>query len=265
MKALAILFVLLLLAYVLLGSKRTASGTSSRGSPNAKRNDTESFLKSQWALAEQQKQAGNVSAFPYWFFDPVTERQIKRLEGSEFSIRPCTKGQASDVIGLTEPLEDDDADVLKFFKVPLRNLNQTLGRYRVKALLSDPEKKAAWENRVADAMQKEFMRFVGIQVPKGLTYDAAVAAQNAYMSEHAKDDAAQTKLDEWNDFESIVEELWDADSREIYEIKKPSLPAIRAAVDGLIAEGKKLSELSDEIDLVTDKLLSMKPELARRA
>ena len=73
--------------------------------------------------------------FPQWFFEPATERQLVRLEREGLKGITLTKGQASDLIGLSEPPDDADNEVLKFFGAPLAE-NQTMARAGARELLA---------------------------------------------------------------------------------------------------------------------------------
>ncbi len=221
------------------------------------------LLKAKWTAAEEDRDAGKPSSVPSWFFDPPTERQLERLSRDGLAVRGegLTKGAASDLIGLSEPVEDGDAEVLRFFKVPLKDMNQTLARYEVARLIADPANMSAWEGRPADAMQKECLRFYGVAVPRGLTVTAAAAL----ITEKEADLEAQgSKLaEEWSSFERLVDELSDRETCEDYGIKKPTLAMIRAAVEELRKGGKSLDELETEPELVTDKIIEMRPEMER--
>lgn len=217
------------------------------------------YLNAQWTAAKKERDSGAVSTFPKWFFDPVTERQLARLksDGTAVSGGSLTKGAASDLISLREPLDDDDAEILRFFKVPLKGMNQAIGRYEVKRLLSNAENEAAWKARPAEPMQKEYLKFFGFAVPRGLT----TAEAYQLMAAHRKTPSAQDekKNAEWQSFESIVTELEDREARQDYGIKKPSLSAIKEAMAALRAKG----EDADDTLAVVDQLIEMKPELAR--
>lgn len=106
------------------------------------------YLKAQWTAAEKERDSGQASTFPKWFFEPMTERQLKRLksDGTAVSGGTVTKGVASDLIGLREPLEEDDSAILRFFKVPAKGMSQTLGRYETKRLLSNRRKRGRVES-----------------------------------------------------------------------------------------------------------------------
>lgn len=271
MEIVGFLILVAVIAYYVVGKKSSSTAREPQGthksnestSPRTESHDL-AFLRSQWAVAEKERADGATSTFPSWFFDPATDRQLRRLaEGGARIEGRLTKGAASDLIGLGEPVDEDQTEVLKFFKVSTRGQNQTLARYECKRLLADPANKAAWDARPASAMQKEFLKFCGIPAPKGITMLDAQAAAIAFKARAVKDASVDAKLDEWRCFEVVVEELWDAEVREEYEIKKPSLAAIRTAFDALVASGKTIEELSTEIDLVVEKLIELKPDLAR--
>ena len=217
------------------------------------------YLKVQWAAADKERDSGKASTFPEWFFDPVTERQLKRLrsDGTEVSGGTITKGVASDLIGLREPIKEEDSYILKFFKLSPKGMSQTIGRYEAKRLLSNLENESAWKARPAEPMQKEYLKFFGLPTPKGLT---AFEAQKL-IGGHT--DGAQgwdeKKTAEWETFESIVNDLADPETREDYNIKKPSLTAIKEALAAIRATG----EDTDDIQAVVDQLIEMKPELER--
>lgn len=217
------------------------------------------YLKAQWTAAEKQRNSGQASTFPEWFFDPVTERQLKRLksDGTEISGEAVTKGAASDLIGLREPIEEEDSDILKFFKLSTKGMNQTIGRYEAKRLLSNLENEAAWKARPAEPMQKEYLKFFGLPAPKGLTASEAQKLIAGHTEEAEGWD--EKKAAEWEAFESIVNNLADPETREDYNIKKPSLTAIREAMAVLRATGQD----ADDIQAVVDQLIEMKPELER--
>lgn len=224
-------------------------------------NAHKAWLSSRWSEANKHNDAGdNTKTFPSWFFDEATERQINLLteKGISLSGGELSKGQASDVIGLFFPAEECDKEMLKFFKVPIKGLNQTTARAEVAKLQADPEKAAAWDQRPADSVQKEFYRFFGIKVPSRLTYLAATE----YISKHQQTlDSPQ--LDDWDSYESILDELMDKDTRDSYDIKKPSVTTIRAAIKALRQSGIPMSDLENDLEIVTQKLIELQSELER--
>lgn len=221
------------------------------------------YLRARWAELEAEHRAGTLNSSLRWFMDEATDRQLTRLkdEGNNLRGAKLTKGQASDLIGLSEPIDEDDAEVLRFFKAPLKGTNQTIGRYEAERLLRDPDKRAAWETRPPGPLQKEYLKFFGITHTSGTT----LAEAERLIAQHRRtaDSSDAAKLADWQSFEYIVKEFWDPDSRDGYDIKKPSLPVIKAAIDALQREGKTLQELEAEPETVADKLIEMKPSLER--
>lgn len=268
-----ILGIVIVLAIMLFRAGRPTASPSSRATTARRgaRGMTEEekiveqnreWLAERWAKANEEKAKGNLITVPNWFFDDVTEPQLRRLgeTGIEITKGRPTKGQASDLIGLFEPVEPECEDVLRFFKVSLRGMNQSHARHEVGSLLADPERRNAWVNRPATAIQLEFYRFVGERPPKGITHMEAASFQSKYISALPDDD---NLLDEWESYESIWDELNDRDMREYYEIKSVSLSLLRDAVGELRKEGKTLSELASSVDVVVDKIVELKPEIRK--
>ncbi len=166
----AIILIMVALYFILSGNKKTRAqgqwvisqspeklGKLSKAEASmAIFNEHKVWLSARWTEANRQREAGKLKTFPSWFFDEATERQTKLLteKGISLSGGQVSKGQASDVIGLFFPVEEGDADVLKFFKVPTKGLNQTTARAEVAKLQADPEKASAWDQRPANPMQK---------------------------------------------------------------------------------------------------------------
>lgn len=213
------------------------------------------FLEARWEAAESSKEAED-GAFPPWFHEPASERQLHRLHSMGIATRrQLTKGQASDLIGLGEESGDHEREVLKFFKVPLRDLNETTAREEVRKIFADPENREKWKHRPATTKQKECIRFFGEKVPKGLK------AEDARRRIGELADKYPEKEKEWDNFQCIVDDINDKDFREDMEMKKPSKKTLQEAVDTLTAEGKALRDLDP--DEVAQKILDLHPELMR--
>lgn len=244
--------------------------TRSRDHSNPKESEEErvlrendGWLRNHWADADREHASGGPTNFPNWYFDPVTEPQLNRLrkDGVSASGMSLTKGKASDIIGLFVPIDESDASLLKFFKVSQSGMNETKGRVEARKLLADTKNADAWKLRPAEPMQREYMRHFGLKIPKELTCNEATRL----IKEHCDgiEDDKSPKQEEWDAFESIVDELSDKEIREDYGIKKPSLSMIRAALEALHKERKSFAELSNDVDLVVEKLIELKPELER--
>ncbi|MDH5834227.1 hypothetical protein [Luteimonas kalidii] len=215
------------------------------------------WLRERWDLAERLG-AGDV--FPAWYFDPMTEFQSNRLDDDGRSHSPrLTKGQASDLIGLGEPADEDELEVLRFFKRPLRGMSESRARHEIALLFKDEAARKAWEERPMTARQKEFFRFFGMRTSAGLLKrdaDQLIAVR----IQRARDEG-DPLFNQWSTYESLLDEFDDPDFREGYGIKKPPIAAIRNAIDALLAEGKTWDDLDS--DTVAERLLEMRPNLER--
>lgn len=158
----------------------------------------------------------------------------------------------------TFPIDEGDKEELRFFKIPIKGLNKTTARAEVVKLQADPERAAAWDQRPAEAIQKEFYKFFGVKVPRGLTYSAA----DIYIGKHQLTLDSQ-QLSNWSSYQSILNELLDKDTRDSYYIKKPSVATIRAAIAALRQSGVSLSKLEGDLEIVAQKLIELQPELER--
>lgn len=247
------------------GSRKKPSATKSASISEEERilNNNLPWLEERWALAQKEQDAGEVKSMPQWFFDEATERQMKKIQemGLKISGGHPTKGQVSDIIGLFEPPEDNNIEILKFFKTSLKGMNQSKARHEVSKLLQDPEKMDRWRNRPASSMQKEFYRFFGIKVPQGLTHEMASKFINEYREKLGEE--GETRINEWAAFEDIYEEINDPDFRDDHGLKSISISLYRSAIDELKSEGKTLTELADDPEIVIEKIIEIKPEIQK--
>lgn len=224
--------------------------------------DNLDWLMEMWKKADQEEHEERLKTFPKWFFDVASPRQIEKLASLNVSIEGgmASKGKASDLIGLFNPIDDDDMEVLKFFKVQTKGMNQTKGRYKAKELLNTPENLPKWENRPATMEQKEFYRFFGIKVSKGLSIKDAEKTIKETRAKAKQNEPI--KLDEWDAYSSIISDLSDKEMlKDTFEIKKPNLALIRETVDVLVKEGYLLTNL-DAYD-VAEKMQELKPDITR--
>lgn len=246
--------------------RRASSPSQHEARPNADKNrsadDELKWLRERWKLADSHQISGRSDIFPKWYFDDATERQRGRLK--ELGIKTgkeITKGQASDLIGIHEPADERELAILRFFKKSTKGINQTKARHDVAQILADADNVTAWESRAPTQEQKEFCKFFGLKIEKDLTAPEAEKMIAAHERKLAESD--DPRLDEWEAFSEIVEELSDSEMRADYEIKKPSIALIKSALNELEKEGKSYRDVADEIDILVDKLLELKPELQR--
>jgi len=222
--------------------------------------ELEQWLLDRWALADAQEDTGQGAVFGSWYFDSVTEFQLKKLEELDVNMKgDPTKGQASDLIGLYEKPEPESLQVLKFFKVPVRGMSETKAKHEVGLIFSDDKNVQAWDARPVIASQKEFFKFFGIKLSKGMTHDAA----KTFISKHTKElrKKSDPVYDDWLSYEDILQEIADSDFRDTYEIKKPSATLVKKALKELLDNDMSYADIADDIDILVDKLTDLKPEL----
>ena len=178
-----------------------------------------------------------------------------------FNKMKITKGRASDLIGMEYSPEDEDLELLKFFKIPTLNKTQTHAKHETALIFQDEQKAKLWNDRPPSSHQKEFFRFFGIKLVKGTTCEQAKVLIRECEGEMTERD--DPKLDDWESYESIIYDLSDPDFRECNEIKKPSASLIRQAISELYAEGESYQYISDEIDVLIERLVKLKPDIRR--
>jgi len=272
MESLVIIIIIAIIIYFLVRvskkgrTSKTVGKLTSRktsGQSKSKIENDLGWLKNRWKLAEDHQQSGLTGIFPQWYFDEVTERQLNKLDELGVSVKrkKITKGQASDLIGMHEPADEESLEILRFFKIPTRGMNQTRARHEIALIFNDEVKSNAWKNRPPSQIQKEFFRFFGIKPEKGITNTEASRLISNHESALAENEDPQ--LDEWEAFEEIIDELSDPDLRGDYEMKKPSITLIKNAIASLQQEGKSYRDAADDIDLVIDKMFELNPELRR--
>jgi len=116
--------------------------------------------------------------------------------------------------------------------------------------------------RPASADQKEFLKFFNLPIPKELTAGQA----GTLILEHRKKLESENKslLDDWDAYEEIREQFDDSDFREINLLKKVSLPVLKKALDELRRDGETMCSLVENVELVVDKIVQLRPELERK-
>jgi len=103
------------------------------------------FLHAQWAAAERERAAGNLTCVPHWFFDEATDAQRERLllDGWDRPVATTAcKGMASDLIGLALAPDADQRAFLRRHQVSTRNMSQSRARYEIADLEADPDRAA---------------------------------------------------------------------------------------------------------------------------
>lgn len=194
-----------------------------------------------------------------WRDDPATDKQLDYLEslGGRIPARGLTKGEASDRISKLEPVDEEHAEVLRYFKVSTKGVGKDAAARAVEALMNDEAHKKAWADRPLSVELKEFFRFAKLKVPSEMGYEAA----EALKIETLKSWHTSPKHTDWVDYERLLEELYDPDARESWGIKKPPITLVRSCIAELLEQGSTYSSLADEPDELIERMLEKKPDL----
>lgn len=221
------------------------------------------FLRERWALAQRElNDGGAVVSVPDWFFDEVTDRQLQRLEDDGWRISdlpaPITKGMASDLIGLVEPVPPDKQAVLEHFGLFTSDMGQSEARYRVADLMREPASAASWKGRPADGDQRRQLKFYGRRVARGLTHQEAEHALRE--AERELGEQGSSLPEQWQLLDYLEDEFSDKDMRELYglEGRAPSRKAVQDAVESLLKEGQSLEAMTDDPELVAAEIMLMR-------
>lgn len=130
----------------------------------------------------------------------------------------------------------------------------------------DAEKKLEHEQELAELasrpatpIQKEYYKFFGIKFTKGTTTGQAKEFIQKHRDLMAL--AGDKRLEYWEGFENLWEELSDSEIRSDYEIKKPSLSLARKAFEEWRNDDDFCKDDLDATEEFVDKLLELKPDL----
>ena len=221
--------------------------TTKRPTANQKSQPVPEWLLSRWSEIQTLHKQGKPNTVSPWYFDEPSEAQLRKLTELGFSVpkKNLTKGQASDLIGLKFPPDDEELAILKFFKIPTKGRSQTQARHTICVLFNSEENVKAWEQRAPTTIQKEAIKFFKIKHETSLTHTSA----QAMIDQHIESlDPSDSKLEIWNTLENAMEDFSDKDTRQSLGIKKPTITQVLKAIDALLAEGKTLSTInSDDI------------------
>ncbi|MGV8310994.1 HIRAN domain-containing protein [Pseudomonas aeruginosa] len=110
----------------------------------------------------------------------------------------------------------------------------------------------------ATAIQKEMVRYLGQRAPRGLSRGQAESLRAKAHQE------AGSRYVQWVVLEEIIEHLHSEDGRdEFFEIKKPSIKAIREAFEHFLGEGKSPNEIRDDLDELVEHMIDQNPNLEK--
>tara|TARA_Y100000385_G_scaffold108768_1_gene112902 strand:- start:1985 stop:2836 length:852 start_codon:yes stop_codon:yes gene_type:complete len=213
----------------------------------------QSWINERWALATEEEKGKKSGRFPSWYFDKPTAFQIdKLLELDIHSSDSWTKGQASDVIGLFSVADLDDEEVLRFFGVNLKGMNQSKARHVVGVIFSSDENKERWESRPPSNMQKAFCKLFELKKPRGINSKDLEAIISQHYDELDVDNQCR-----WDCFESTYTDLnnpdeWPEPDEFTPKFRRTSFTRYFKAVETLRNEGTDLDVL--DVDLLIEHL-----------
>ncbi len=223
-------------------------------------NDEMNFLRERWHLADIHYHKGDNSIFKEWYYENATDNQKQRLDKLDIHFgKEITKGQAYDLFGIYEDPNDKDIEVLKFFKKSIKGINKTRAMHEASLIFNNEKNIEEWKNRPITQIQKEFFKFFGIKINRNMTSIQAKKEIDEYM----KDEHNNNNIDEWIAFEEIIKELSDKEILLEFEIKKPNISLIKSAIERLKEEGKSYQEIGEDIDLIVDEIIKIKPDIRK--
>lgn len=266
-----LLFAFVVVAVIVLKTALSGDSGSSQARPSgrvaaleewtAKQNRFNDCLERHQDLLRERFELGKAGELGDWYAEEPTERQLDRLEsegGSSSLVRSMTRGQVSDFIGMFVKPTAEELEVPKLLKAERPLGSQTEARHLSFSLLLDPENKRRYEERPLSRSQREMLRFLGVDIPRG----AKAKEIESLVPDYDPDGEADwTPLDDWDQLESFWDSFQDREERECYEIKKPSRKAfLEAAKQVYEREGSFFD--SDPMD-IAEQLIENDPDLHR--
>lgn len=112
--------------------------------------ENEEWITEHWNRAKKEQEDGRLKSFPKWYFHEATKQQKERIRDEGYDIKEgtkLTKGEATDIIGLFEPVDDKDREVLEFFNVSMDAMNRSRAKYEIEKLFRDQDNVVKWEKR----------------------------------------------------------------------------------------------------------------------
>lgn len=248
-----LLFVIVVLGIYLFTRKGDTGKPATRGggrSASTKQAESTALLERIWEADRQFEESFKANGYA-WRYKEATDAQIERIKREGYRVQGAlTRGQASDIIGLNVPPDEEATDVPRFFKMRALG-SETEARYYTRLLLNDEENRVAWEARPASAGQRACLQWYGQKIEKGLTFKAAERQLEALNED-------DERAERWEEIENLYDDVTDPDNLEAAELRKPSWAQFLAAVEKTAAKGGDL----DQGDL-EEALAEMYPKLRR--
>lgn len=197
-----------------------------------------------------------------WRSEPATDKQLDYIEslGGRVPARGLTKGEASDRITKLQPIDPDDAAVLRYFGLSTQEQTRDSVARVAEALLNDEAHKKAWGERPPSQVLKEFFRFAKMKMPSGIGYDAAEALIAQTLSQW-KEAGDVVKVNDWMNYSRLLGELYDREARESLCIKKPPITLVRKCVAEFLENGSTYEAMADDSSELVERMIELKPDL----
>lgn len=116
-------------------------------------------------------------------------------------------------------------------------------------------------NKPANAAQKDFLRFFGLPLPRGMTRGQAEKAITEHRGKLESED--KSMLDEYDAYQEICDEFDDSDFLSDHELKSVSPALLKEALDDLQRRGSTMRSMVDNLDAVVEKIVALKPSVRK--
>jgi len=219
--------------------------------------DNIDWLQKRWDRIQTERDSGLLRTVDSKYFDDATEQQLSRIKriGLNLSTEMMSRGQASDIIGLYEPVEEKNAAILEKQKIPLDGMNQTKANEILTTLLDDlVETKSGiihtTEHLIMKKLAEDFIYFVRF-------FDSRVRHNEVSPDYVPKDDPNRIR------YEQAVQLRLARQGAEIPLEEK--LKTLKLEQLGSLAGGQKFSRQAPAIEIlldipdIVDRLDSMAP------
>jgi hypothetical protein len=109
--------------------------------------------------------------------------------------------------------------------------------------------------------QKDFLRYFEQSIPKGLTVGQADQLIAEFTDRMNVEQPG--KIDEYNAYQDILNELDDKDERDMYDLKKPPMAVVEQALKQLQAQGMTYVQIHDDMQTLADEIFKIRPDLEK--
>lgn len=205
---------------------------------------------------------------------PITKTQRNKLERLGLPFRePMTQGEADDLIGTTHAPNQEELEILRFFKVESPGSHsETSAHQAITKIFQDQENIGKWEARAASKDQRDIYAFFKIAVPRGLTWMQAKATIDSIFLDEKNEEAWEAHEDHLMELEDAAEERKDwfeetlqfvNEGAAIYDYKKLGKQLFARVVQKLETAGMTLEQIADQDELIIKTAWELDPTRAK--